>query len=133
MEQVKIFLDESEIPRQWYNILADMPTPMSPPLHPGTGQPVGPDDLAPVFPMNLIEQEVSSERWIDIPEEVLEKYLLWRPTPLYRARGLEKLLDAPVQIYYKNEGVSPPGSHKPKPYRRSRYRKKRKSFSYRLP
>jgi tryptophan synthase beta chain len=113
MEQVKVFLDESEIPRQWYNILADMPSPMSPPLHPGTGQPVGPDDLAPVFPMNLIEQEVTTERWIDIPEEVLEKYLLWRPTPLYRARNMEKLLDAPVQIYYKNEGVSPPGSHKP--------------------
>ena len=113
MEQVKVFLDESDIPRQWYNILADMPTPMSPPLHPGTGQPVGPDDLAPVFPMNLIEQEVSSERWIDIPEEVLEKYLLYRPTPLYRARNFEKLLNAPVQIYYKNEGVSPPGSHKP--------------------
>jgi tryptophan synthase beta chain len=113
MEQVKVFLDESEIPRQWYNILADMPSPMSPPLHPGTGQPVGPDDLAPVFPMNLIEQEVTTERWIDIPEEVLEKYLLWRPTPLYRARNLEKVLDAPVQIYYKNEGVSPPGSHKP--------------------
>ncbi|MGB5920747.1 MAG: TrpB-like pyridoxal phosphate-dependent enzyme, partial [Syntrophobacteria bacterium] len=113
MEQLKVFLDESEIPRQWYNILADMPSPMSPPLHPGTGQPVGPDDLAPVFPMNLIEQEVATERWIDIPEEVLEKYLLWRPTPLYRARNLEKLLDAPVQIYYKNEGVSPPGSHKP--------------------
>jgi len=113
MEQLKVFLDESEIPRQWYNILADMPSPMSPPLHPGTGQPVGPDDLAPVFPMNLIEQEVTPERWIDIPEEVLEKYLLWRPTPLYRARNLEKVLDAPVQIYYKNEGVSPPGSHKP--------------------
>ena len=113
MEQLKVFLDESEIPRQWYNILADMPSPMSPPLHPGTGQPVGPDDLAPVFPMNLIEQEVSTERWIDIPEEVLEKYLLWRPTPLYRARNFEKLLNAPVQIYYKNEGVSPPGSHKP--------------------
>jgi tryptophan synthase beta chain len=113
MDPVKVFLDESEIPKQWYNILADMPTPMNPPLHPGTGQPVGPDDLAPVFPMNLIEQEVSSERWIDIPEEVLEKYLLWRPTPLCRARNFEKLLDAPVRIYYKNEGVSPPGSHKP--------------------
>ena len=113
MKQVKIFLDESEMPRQWYNVLADMPTPMSPPLHPGTGQPVGPDDLAPVFPMNLIEQEVSTERWIDIPEEVLNVYTLWRPSPLYRARGLEKLLDAPVKIYYKNEGVSPPGSHKP--------------------
>jgi tryptophan synthase beta chain len=113
MEQVKVFLDESEIPRQWYNVMADMPTPMSPPLHPGTGEPVGPEDLAPVFPMNLIEQEVATDRWLDIPEEVLEKYLLWRPTPLYRARNLEKLLDAPVQIYYKNEGVSPPGSHKP--------------------
>jgi tryptophan synthase beta chain len=113
MDPVKVFLDESEIPKQWYNILADMPTPMNPPLHPGTGQPVGPDDLAPVFPMNLIEQEVSSERWIDIPEEVLEKYLLWRPTPLCRARNFERLLDAPVRIYYKNEGVSPPGSHKP--------------------
>jgi tryptophan synthase beta chain len=113
MEQVKVFLDESEIPRQWYNILADLPTPMSPPLHPATGEPVGPDDLAPVFPMNLIEQEVSTERWIDIPEEVLDKYVLWRPTPLYRARNFEKLLDAPVRIYYKHEGVSPPGSHKP--------------------
>jgi tryptophan synthase beta chain len=113
LKQVQVFLDNTEIPRQWYNILADMPTPMSLPLHPGTGQPVGPDDLAPVFPMNLIEQEVSPERWIDIPEEVLEKYLLWRPTPLSRARNFEKLLDAPVKIYYKNEGVSPPGSHKP--------------------
>jgi tryptophan synthase beta chain len=113
MKQVKVFLDDREIPKQWYNIMADMPTPMSPPLHPGTGKPVGPDDLAPVFPMNLIEQEVSSERWIDIPDEVLEKYLIWRPTPLCRAVGFEKLLDAPVKIYYKNEGVSPPGSHKP--------------------
>jgi tryptophan synthase beta chain len=113
MGQVKVLLDESEIPRQWYNILADMPTPMNPPLHPGTGKPVGPDDLAPVFPMNLIEQEVATERWINIPEEILEKYCLWRPTPLCRARNFEKLLDAPVRIYYKNEGVSPPGSHKP--------------------
>ena len=113
MNQTKVFLDESEMPRQWYNILADLPTPMSPPLHPGTGQPVGPDDLAPVFPMNLIEQEVATERWIDIPEPVLDKLCLWRPSPLYRARKFEKLLDAPVKIYYKNEGVSPPGSHKP--------------------
>jgi tryptophan synthase beta chain len=113
MEQVKVFLADNEIPRQWYNILADMPTPMSPPLHPGTGKPVGPDDLAPVFPMNLIEQEVSTQRWVDIPEAVIEKYLIWRPTPLYRARQFEKLLDAPVRIYFKNEGVSPPGSHKP--------------------
>ena len=113
MKQTKVFLNESEMPRQWYNIVADLPTPMSPPLHPGTGQPVGPDDLAPVFPMNLIEQEVSTERWIDIPEPVLDKLTLWRPSPLYRARNFEKLLDAPVKIYYKNEGVSPPGSHKP--------------------
>jgi tryptophan synthase beta chain len=113
MDQVKVNLEDNEIPKQWYNIAADMPTPMSPPLHPGTGKPVGPDDLAPVFPMNLIEQEVSTERWIDIPEAVLEKYLLWRPTPLYRARNFEKILNAPVKIYYKNEGVSPPGSHKP--------------------
>lgn len=113
MEQVKVFLDDNEMPREWYNIRADLPTPMSPPLHPGTGKPVGPQDLAPVFPMNLIEQEVSTERFIKIPDEVLEKYLLWRPTTLYRARAFEKLLDAPVKIYYKNEGMSPPGSHKP--------------------
>ncbi|MBN1381314.1 MAG: TrpB-like pyridoxal phosphate-dependent enzyme [Deltaproteobacteria bacterium] len=113
MEQIKVFLNEDEIPMQWYNIQADLPTPMKPPLHPGTGQPVGPDDLSPIFPMNLIEQEVSQERWIDIPEEVLAKYLLWRPSPLFRARNFEKLLDAPVRIYYKHEGYSPAGSHKP--------------------
>ncbi|MBN1614042.1 MAG: TrpB-like pyridoxal phosphate-dependent enzyme [Deltaproteobacteria bacterium] len=113
MEQFKVVLADHEIPRQWYNIQADLPTPLKPPLHPGTGQPVGPDDLSPIFPMNLIEQEVSQERYIDIPDAVLEKYLLWRPTPLYRARNFEKLLNAPVQIYFKNEGVSPPGSHKP--------------------
>ena len=109
----KIFLPEEEMPRQWYNIAADMPNPCPPPLHPGTGQPAGPDDLAPVFPMNLIEQEVSTERWIDIPQEVLDVYAMWRPSPLYRADGLEKALGCPVKIYYKNEGVSPPGSHKP--------------------
>jgi tryptophan synthase beta chain len=113
MEVKKIFLPESEMPRQWYNIMADMPTPMEPPLHPGTGQPAGPDDLAPIFPMNLIEQEVSTERWIDIPEPVLEKYVIWRPSPLYRAYNLEKFLDTPAKIYFKNEGVSPAGSHKP--------------------
>ena len=113
MEQFKVLLDDREIPKQWYNILADLPTPMPPPLHPATGQPVGPDDLAPIFPMNLIEQEVSTQRWIDIPEPVLEKYLLWRPSPLRRARNFEKLLNAPVRIYYKDEGVSPAGSHKP--------------------
>lgn len=113
MKQVKVVLDEREMPRQWYNILADLPTPMSPPLHPGTGQPLNPDDLGAIFPMNLVEQEISSDRWIDIPEGVLEKYVLWRPSPLCRAYNFEKLLDAPVKIYYKNEGVSPAGSHKP--------------------
>lgn len=113
MEVKKIFLPESELPRKWYNIAADMPTPMEPPLHPGTGQPCGPEDLAPIFPMPLIEQEVSQERWIDIPDEVLEKYLIWRPTPLYRAYALEKFLDTQAKIYFKNEGVSPAGSHKP--------------------
>ncbi|MEJ5363495.1 MAG: TrpB-like pyridoxal phosphate-dependent enzyme [Desulfosoma sp.] len=113
MEQIKVFLNESEMPRQWYNIQADLPTPLRPPLHPATGQPIKAEDLAPVFPMNLIEQEVSTQRWIPIPEPVLEKYALWRPTPLYRARGLEKALGTPAKIFYKNEGVSPPGSHKP--------------------
>ena len=113
MEIKKIVLPESEIPRQWYNVQPDLPTPMEPDLHPGTGQPVGPDDLAPIFPMPLIEQEVSQKGYIDIPEEVLEKYLLWRPTPLYRAYGLEKYLGTPARIYFKNEGVSPAGSHKP--------------------
>jgi tryptophan synthase beta chain len=113
METKKILLPESEIPRQWYNVLPDLPTPLEAPLHPGTGQPVGPDDLAPIFPMPLIEQEVSQERFIDIPEEVLEKYLIWRPTPLYRAYALEKHLETPARIYFKNEGVSPAGSHKP--------------------
>ena len=109
----KVVLSEDEIPRQWYNIQADMPTPLQPPLHPGTGKPIGPDDLSRVFPMNLIEQEVSRERWIDIPDEVMDKLLLWRPSPLYRARGFEKALGTPAKIYYKNEGVSPAGSHKP--------------------
>jgi tryptophan synthase beta chain len=113
MESKKIVLPESELPRQWYNIQADLPTPLEPDLHPGTGQPVGPDDLAPIFPLPLILQEVSQERWIDIPEEVLEKYLMWRPTPLYRASALEKYLQTPARIYFKNEGVSPAGSHKP--------------------
>lgn len=109
----KIGLSERDIPKQWYNIAADMPSPMLPPLHPATMQPVGPEDLAPIFPMNLIEQEVSQERWIDIPDGILEKLLLWRPTPLYRAHAFEKALGTPAKIYYKNEGVSPPGSHKP--------------------
>lgn len=113
MQTKKIFLPESEIPRQWYNIQADMPTPLEPPLNPETGEPIGPEALSAIFPMPLIEQEVSHERWIDIPEEVLEKLIIWRPTPLYRAYALEKYLETPAKIYYKNEGVSPPGSHKP--------------------
>ncbi len=108
----KIMLSETEIPRQWYNIQADMPNKLAPPLHPGTKQPIGPEDLAPIFPMELIKQEVSQERWIDIPDEVVEKYRIWRPTPLIRAYELEKALDTPAKIYYKHEGVSPAGSHK---------------------
>lgn len=113
MELKKVFLSEADMPRQWYNIMADLPTPMEPPLNPGTGQPVGPQDLTPIFPMNLIEQEVSSQRWIDIPEPVLEKYMMWRPSPLVRAFALEKALGTPAKIFLKNEGVSPAGSHKP--------------------
>ena len=113
MLQKKVVLTEDEMPRQWYNILPDMPNGMLPPLHPGTGQPVGPDDLAPIFPMNLIEQEVSPQRWIDIPEPVLEKYAYYRPSPLGRAYSLEQYLQTPAKIYFKNEGVSPAGSHKP--------------------
>jgi tryptophan synthase beta chain len=112
-DATKILLSESEMPRRWYNIVPDLPSPPPPVLHPGTLQPVGPDDLAPLFPMALIEQEVTPERYIDIPEEVLDVYRLWRPSPLYRARRLEKALGTPAKIYYKYEGVSPAGSHKP--------------------
>ena len=111
--QTKVTLKESEIPTQWYNIIPDLPAPPPPVLHPGTHQPVGPDDLAPLFPMALILQEVSSDSYIDIPGEVLDVYKLWRPTPLYRAHRLEKALDTPARIYYKYEGVSPAGSHRP--------------------
>lgn len=111
--QNKILLNEDHIPRQWYNIIPDMPGPLSPVMHPGTLQPVTPEDLLPLFPMGLIEQEVSQERWVDIPEEILEIYKLWRPSPLYRAHQLEQLLGTPARIYYKYEGVSPAGSHKP--------------------
>jgi tryptophan synthase beta chain len=108
----KILLKESDIPKQWYNLAADLPTPMLPPLGPD-GKPIGPEMLAPVFPMNLIEQEVSTERWIDIPDEILNILYRWRPAPLKRAIYLEKHLDTPAKIYYKDESVSPPGSHKP--------------------
>src|SRR5438552_993300 len=112
-ERTKYLLDENDIPRSWYNIQADLHAPAPPVLHPGTGQPIGPADLAPLFPMELIKQEVSQERYIPIPEEVLAVYKLWRPTPLYRAHRLEKALDTPARIFYKYEGTSPVGSHKP--------------------
>jgi tryptophan synthase beta chain len=112
-ERTKFILDESQIPSQWYNIVPDLPAPPPPPLHPGTHQPVGPDDLAPLFPMELIRQEVTGENYVDIPGEVIDVYKLWRPTPLFRARRLEKLLNTPARIYYKYEGGSPAGSHKP--------------------
>jgi tryptophan synthase beta chain len=106
-------LNEDDIPRHWYNVAADLPSPPPPPLHPGTGEPIGPDDLSPLFPMALIMQEVATERWVEIPDPVREVYALWRPTPLHRALGLERMLGTPCRIYYKYEGVSPAGSHKP--------------------
>jgi len=113
MSTRKFFLDESEIPEQWYNVAADLKNPPPPPLHPGTHQPIGPEALAPLFPLELIKQEVSTERYIPIPDEVREIYKIWRPSPLIRATFLEKALDTPAHIYYKYEGVSPSGSHKP--------------------
>ena len=112
-DQYKYLLNERDIPEHWYNIVADMPNKPLPPLHPATHEPIGPDALAPIFPMGLIMQEVSQDPWVEIPEEVREIYKLWRPTPLFRARRLEKALDTPAKIYYKYEGVSPAGSHKP--------------------
>ncbi|HKI51523.1 MAG TPA: TrpB-like pyridoxal phosphate-dependent enzyme [Geothermobacteraceae bacterium] len=111
--QTKIILPEDRIPKQWYNIIPDMPGQLAPVIHPGTMNPVGPDDLLPLFPMGLIEQEVSSQRWIDIPDEVRDILSLWRPSPMFRAHRLEKTLGTPAKIYYKYEGVSPAGSHKP--------------------
>lgn len=113
MDDHKIYLSETELPQDWYNIQPDLPRPLPPYLHPATGQPLKPDDLAPIFPRGLIAQEVSQERTIPIPDEVLRLYRLWRPTPLHRARFLERALKTPARIYYKNESVSPPGSHKP--------------------
>jgi len=112
-KRTKFSLDESQIPTHWYNIQADLPQPLPPVLHPGTKKPIGPQDLAPLFAMELIKQEVSTERWIEIPEEVRDIYRLWRPTNLFRAYRLEKALDTPAKIFYKYEGTSPPGSHKP--------------------
>lgn len=110
---MKYLLDETRLPHQWYNIIADLPQPPAPVLHPGTLQPIGPADLEPLFPMELIQQEVTGERHVDIPEPVREVYQQWRPTPLFRAERLERALDTPAHIYYKYEGVSPAGSHKP--------------------
>ncbi len=112
-DEIKIMLEEKDIPTAWYNIQADLPNPLSPPLNPASKQPISPSDLQAIFPMDLIAQEVSRDRWIDIPGEVLDIYRLWRPTPLFRAKRLEKALQTPAEIYYKNEGVSPAGSHKP--------------------
>jgi tryptophan synthase beta chain len=111
--QTKILLDEEQMPKQWYNVQADLKTPLDPPLHPGTKKPIGPDDLKAIFPMELIKQEVTTQRSIDIPEDVQDVLRLWRPSPLYRAHRLEKFLKTPAKIYYKWEGVSPAGSHKP--------------------
>jgi tryptophan synthase beta chain len=113
MERTKYMLDEDAMPTRWYNIVPDLPTPPPPPLHPGTHEPIGPEALAPLFPMALILQEVSTDRYIDIPDAIQEVYRLWRPSPLFRARRLEKALGTPARIYYKYEGVSPAGSHKP--------------------
>ncbi len=113
MQETKILLSEKEMPRQWYNIMADMPNIPAIPLHPATQKPVGPDDLSAIFPMALIEQEMTTQRWIDIPDDVLDIYTLWRPSPLFRAKRLENALKTPARIYYKYEGVSPAGSHKP--------------------
>ncbi|MDD3492732.1 MAG: TrpB-like pyridoxal phosphate-dependent enzyme [Candidatus Thermoplasmatota archaeon] len=113
MQSTKILLDENQLPARWYNIQADLPRPLDPVRHPATHQPLKPEDLAPLFPAELIKQEASTERWIDIPPPVMDIYRLWRPTPLYRAHRLEAHLRTPAKIYYKWEGVSPPGSHKP--------------------
>jgi tryptophan synthase beta chain len=113
MSAKRVFLSQDEIPTAWYNLQADLPEPLPPPLNPATNQPVGPADLAPIFPMGLIQQEVSQERWIEIPDEVRRIYGIWRPSPLVRAVALEKHLKTPARIYFKDESLSPPGSHKP--------------------
>src|SRR5215211_3125341 len=113
MQQTKFILDEKVIPESWYNLVSDLPFQLEPPLNPATMEPVGPEAFAPIFPQAIIEQEVTQAPYVPIPGVVREIYSLWRPTPLFRARRLEKLLDTPAHIYYKYEGVSPPGSHKP--------------------
>ena len=130
-DDLRILLDESQLPSAWYNILPDLPEPAAPPLHPGTMKPISPDDLAPLFPMGLIEQEASMEPWIDIPGEVLDILRLWRPTPLHRARRLENALQTPAHIYYKNESVSPQEATSPTPpsHRHTTTRKRASSAS----
>jgi len=113
MSETKIILSEKEMPDKWYNVVSDLPAPPAPPLDPGTHKPIGPEALAPIFPMELIKQEVSRDKWVDIPDELMDIYKIWRPTPLHRAVRLEKELRTPARIYFKNESVSPPGSHKP--------------------
>ena len=113
MSSRRVLLPESDMPTAWYNLQADLPKPLPPVLHPGTKQPIGPDDLAPIFAMELIKQEVSQERWIEIPQEVRDVLAIWRPTPLVRAKNLERALKTPARIYFKDESHSPPGSHKP--------------------
>src|ERR687884_1191612 len=113
MQQTKFILDEKAIPDSWYTLVPDLPFQLEPPLNPATMEPVGPEAFAPIFPQAIIEQEVTQDSYVPIPEEVREIYSLWRPTPLYRARRLEQFLDTPAHIYYKYEGISPPGSHKP--------------------
>ena len=113
MKENSVMLSQRELPDQWYNIAADIAGPLPPPLHPGTRQPATPEDFAAIFPMNLIEQEASTQRWISIPEEIRSVYNIWRPTPLIRARRLEEYLRTPAKIFFKDESVSPAGSHKP--------------------
>jgi len=113
MDKEKVMLSLNEIPKEWYNVLADLPVALPPPLNPATGKPIGPKDLSPIFPMSLIEQEMSTKRWIEIPQELIDVFRIWRPTPLQRAINLEKALKTKSRIYFKNESVSPPGSHKP--------------------
>jgi tryptophan synthase beta chain len=113
MTAKRVYLSESEMPSAWYNLMADLPEPLPPPLNPATGKPVGPADLEPIFPKAIIAQEMSQERWIEIPDQVRHVYSIWRPTPLVRARNLERALKTPARIYYKDESQSPPGSHKP--------------------
>ena len=113
MQDTRITLSQKDMPVRWYNIQPDLPVPLKPPLNPGTGKPIDPSELLPIFPMSLIEQEMSQERYIDIPDELLDVYRIWRPTPLQRAVRLEKALNTPARIYFKDESVSPAGSHKP--------------------